>query len=145
MTDTTAAEKKFICNPPPRTNNYLDEQFWEHCANRILCFQCCVQCESWRHIPRFMCAKCGSAEWGWRQSSGRGIVYSWTVCHMPMSKEFEKDFPYAVLVVEMDEGVRITAGLRDLDFKDLKIGLPVEVVFEPLKDGGYLPFFRPRK
>lgn len=62
---------------------------------------------------------------------------------MPMSPEFDTIFPYAVLVVEMEEGVRITAGLRDLDFKDLKIGLPVEVVFEPLKDGAVLPFFRP--
>ena len=64
---------------------------------------------------------------------------------MPMSKEFEKDFPYAVLVVEMEEGVRITAGLKDMDYKDLKIDLPVEVVFEPLESGGKLPFFRPSK
>lgn len=135
---------EFIPNPAPRPTNYLDEQFWGHCADEILCFQCCVSCETWRHIPRFMCASCGSAEWGWRQSNGRGEVYSWTVCHMPMSSEFDKIFPYAVLVVEMEEGVRITAGLRDMDYQDLKVGLPVEVVFEPMENGGKLPFFRPR-
>jgi uncharacterized OB-fold protein len=63
---------------------------------------------------------------------------------MPMSREFEQVFPYAVLVVEMHEGVRITAGLREFDYADLKLGLPVEVVFEPLETGGALPFFRPR-
>jgi uncharacterized protein len=135
---------EFIPNPAPRPTNYLDEQFWNHCSEGILCFQCCTECEAWRHIPRFMCAKCGSDQWGWRQSNGRGEVYSWTICHMPMSKEFEKDFPYAVLVVEMEEGVRITAGLRDMDYKELKIGLPVEVVFASLENGGQLPFFRPR-
>ena len=134
-----------IPNPTPRPTNYLDEQFWGHCANGILCFQCCTECETWRHIPRFMCARCGSENWGWRQSRGRGTVYSWTVCHMPMSREFEQIFPYAVLVVEMEEGVRITAGLRGMDYTDLKIGLPVEVVFETLEGGGKLPFFRPRE
>ena len=102
----------FIPNPAPRPKHYLDEQFWEHCAQGVLAFQCCLDCETWRHIPRFMCANCGSERWGWRQSNGRGTLYSWTVCHMPMSPAFESIFPYAVLVVEMEEGVRMTAGAR---------------------------------
>lgn len=130
-------------NPAPKPNHYLDEEFWGHCAKGMLCFQCCLDCETWRHIPRFMCASCGSERWGWRQSHGRGKLYTWTVCHMPMSPEFENDFPYAVLVVEMDEGVRMTAGLRGMDYRELSVGLPMEVVFEPLKEGGKLPFFRP--
>jgi hypothetical protein len=91
-----------------------------------------------------MCAHCGSEKWGWRESNGRGEIYSWTVCHMPMSPEFETVFPYAVLVVEMEEGVRMTAGLKGMDYRDLRIGLPMEAVFEPLKEGGQLPFFQPR-
>jgi len=134
----------FIPNPAPRPRHYLDEQFWEHCARGVLAFQCCLDCETWRHIPRFMCAHCGSEKWGWRESNGRGEIYSWTVCHMPMSPEFETVFPYAVLVVEMDEGVRMTAGLKGMDYKDLRIGQPMDAVFEPLKDGGQLPFFQPR-
>ena len=134
----------FIPNPAPQPTSYLDEQFWAHCANGVLAFQCCSDCETWRHFPRFMCAKCGSDQWEWRKSSGRGEIYTWTICYMPMSREFETIFPYAVLVVEMEEGVRITAGLRDLAFKELAINLHVEVIFEPLADGARLPFFRPR-
>lgn len=136
---------EFIPNPAPRPTSYLDEQFWAHCAKGMLGFQRCLECGTWRHIPRFMCANCGSDAWDWRESSGRGEVYTWTVCYMPMSSEFETTFPYAVLVVEMEEGVRITAGLRELDYEELSIGLPVEVVFEPLANGDQLPFFRPRK
>ena len=135
----------FIPNPAPKPNHFLDEEFWGHCADGILCFQCCLDCETWRHIPRFMCAHCGSENWGWRQSNGRGELYTWTVCHMPMSPEFETVCPYAVLVVEMEEGVRMTAGLKGMDYKDLAIGLPMDVVFEPLKEGGKLPFFQPRQ
>ena len=136
---------QFIPNPAPRPKSYLDEQFWEHCAHGVLCFQCCSECETWRHIPRFLCANCGSEKWEWRRSSGRGEIYTWTVCYMPMSPEFEQVFPYAVLVVEMEEGVRITAGLRGLGYDDLKMGLSVEVIFEPLEGGGALPFFQPRE
>jgi len=136
---------EFIPNPAPRPTSYLDEQFWQNCAEGKLGFQVCDECGTWRHMPRFMCAKCGSDQWNWHESSGRGEVYTWTVCYMPMSSEFESIFPYAVLVVEMEEGVRITAGLRELDYQDLVIGLPVEVIFEPLENGMQLPFFRPRK
>ncbi len=135
---------EFIPNPPPRPVSYLDAEFWAHCAEGRLAFQCCTACGTWRHIPRFMCAACGSDRWEWRESSGRGEIYTWTVCYMPMSREFDTLFPYAALVVEMEEGVRITAGLRDLGIDALRIGLPVEVVFEPLEGGGMLPFFRSR-
>lgn len=64
---------------------------------------------------------------------------------MPMSREFETVFPYAVLIVEMEEGVRITAGLRDLDYEKLSLSLPVELVFESLENGQKLPYFRPRQ
>lgn len=134
---------RFIPNPPPRPQSPLDEQFWAHCANGVLAFQCCDACGKWRHIPRYMCAHCGSDRWSWRESSGQGEIYTWTVCYMPMSREFETAFPYAAVVVEMAEGVRLTAGLRDLDVELLAIGLPVEVTFEPLEGGGQLPFFRP--
>ncbi|MBV1884149.1 MAG: OB-fold domain-containing protein [Pseudomonadales bacterium] len=137
--------ESFIPNPPPRPNHYLDEQFWENCRNHVLAFQCCTSCETWRHIPRFMCAKCGSPDWEWRQSSGKGIIYSWTVVHKPMTPHFESIFPYAALVVEMEEGVRITAGLQDLDLDKIEMDLPVEVVFETLENGAVLPFFVPRK
>ena len=133
----------YIPNPAPAPKSYLDEEFWAHCANGNLCFQRCLECDAWRHIPRFLCAQCGSNRWEWRPSSGRGVVYTWTICHMPMSREFETVFPYAALIVEMEEGVRITAGLRDMDHADLTIGLPVEVVFESLENGAALPFFRP--
>ncbi|MGR9092770.1 MAG: Zn-ribbon domain-containing OB-fold protein, partial [Gammaproteobacteria bacterium] len=85
----------------------------------------------------------GSDEWSWRESSGLGEIYTWTVCYMPMSREFDHALPYPAVVVEMAEGVRLTAGLRDLEVESLAIGLPVEVVFEPLEGGGQLPFFRP--
>ena len=71
-------------------------------------------------------------------------MFSWTVTHQPLLRDFPEAVPYAVLVVEMDEGVRVVSGLRDLPPSALAIDLPVEVVFETVADGVRLPFFRPR-
>jgi uncharacterized OB-fold protein len=53
------------------------------------------------------------------------------------------DVPYAVIVVELDEGVRMVSGLRELALERIELDLPVEVVFEPVNDRMAIPFFRP--
>ena len=57
---------------------------------------------------------------------------------------FPEPVPYAVVVVELDEGVRMVSGLRGLEPAKLTLDLPVEVVFEAVADGVRMPFFRPR-
>src|ERR1700757_1036169 len=83
-----------------------------------------------RHLPRFACGECGSDRWTWELSSGRGRIHSWTITHQPLLRDFPEPVPYAVVVVEMDEGVRMVSGTRDLDLSTLDLGLPVEVLFE---------------
>jgi uncharacterized OB-fold protein len=131
--------------PLPQPDDELTAAFWDHCAHERLCFQRCDDCGTWRHLPRVLCAHCGSAKWQWTPSSGRGRVFSWTVTHQPLVKGFPEPVPYAVVVVELDEGVRMVAGLRGLAPAELTLDLPVEVVFETVGDRAKLPFFRPRK
>jgi uncharacterized OB-fold protein len=92
-----------------------------------------------------MCAKCGSPEWRWSPCSGRGRVYSWTVTHRALHPAFADDVPYAVVVVELEEGVRMVSGLRGLPPEQLELDLPVEVELEPVSDEVAIPFFRPRR
>ena len=56
----------------------------------------------------------------------------------------EAEIPYAVVVVETDEGVRVVANLRGARPEVLRLGLPVEVVFETVDGELTLPMFRPR-
>ena len=75
-------------------------------------------------------------------------VFTWTVTHQALHPAYADDVPYALLVVEMDEGVRMVSTLRDLDPVDLALDLPVEVVFETRVDTATsvsitLPCFRP--
>jgi uncharacterized OB-fold protein len=130
--------------PVPEPDDDLVAAFWDHCSRAELRFQRCADCGAWRHLPRILCAGCQSPRSTWERSSGRGTIFSWTITHQPLVRNFPEPVPYAVIVVELEEGVRMVSGLRDLAPADLAIGLAVEVVFETVADGVALPFFRPR-
>jgi uncharacterized protein len=121
----------------------LNAQFYAHCAAGELRFQRCAACRTWRHPPRYRCGACGSAEWAWERSTGRGHVFSWTVTHQALDPAYADELPYAVVVVELDEGPRLVGNLRGLAPAGLALGLAVEVEFEPVAEGVALTHFRP--
>ncbi len=128
--------------PIPKSSDHLNGQFWEHCKQGKLFFQCCLECDTWRHMPRYMCAKCGSDEWEWKESSGKGRIFSWIITHQAMHPKFRDETPYAVLVVEMDEGVRFVSRPLGIANEELAIDMPVQVIFETIDDDFALPLFR---
>lgn len=120
----------------------LAGEFYNFCKQHELRFQRCANCGTWRHVPREMCAACGAFEWEWARSSGRGTVYTWTVAVRPMHPAFQADVPYAPVVVEMEEGVRLLSTVVDCAPDDLAIGMPVEVVFDDVTAEVTLPRFK---
>lgn len=131
-----------VSRPRPNLDG-LTLEFYEHCSHGELRFQRCEACGTWRHPPRVLCAVCGSSRWSWQRSSGRGFLFTWTVVHQAMHPAFAGDVPYAVVVVEMTEGVRMVSNLRDAGPELLRLDAPVEVVFERVDDDLTLPMFRP--
>jgi uncharacterized OB-fold protein len=116
--------------------------FYGHCRNRALCFQRCTGCGRWRHVPRLCCSRCGSWDWEWARSSGRGKVFTWTVVARPMHPAFARDAPYAPAVIELEEGVRMVSWVVDCPPEELATGMPVAVIFEDVTDAVTLPKFR---
>src|SRR5690349_16658864 len=103
----------------------LNAQFYAYCADGELRFQRCGACGAWRHPPRYRCGACGSPEWTWERSTGRGRVFSWTVTHRAIDPAYADELPYAIVVVELDEGPRLVGNLRDLAPSALTLGRPV--------------------
>jgi len=67
--------------------------------------------------------------------SGRGEIFSFTTMYnVPQGYEDQK--PYTVALVKLDEGPMVTAQLTDIDAKDVKIGLRVEMVTRKLREEG---------
>ncbi len=127
--------------PLPDLDGFAGE-FYGFCRDGELRFQRCSDCRAWRHVPREMCPRCGSFEWAWERSGGRGTVYSWTVVDRALHPEFTDATPYAPTIVEMEEGVRVLSNVTDVAPGDLEIGMPVEVVFEEVTHNVTLPKFR---
>jgi uncharacterized OB-fold protein len=119
----------------------LTEGFWEAARRHELVVQRCSTCAALRHYPQHRCPSCLSPEWAWTPLSGRGHVFSYTVTHRGFNASWTERLPYALVTVELEEGVRMVSDLPDEQTDDVEIGRPVEVFFEDL-DGVTLPRFR---
>ena len=119
----------------------LNAAFYGFLARGELRLQRCESCGAWRHPPRHRCAACGAVEARWDVPSGRGRLFTWTVTHRAVDPAFTP--PYAVVVVELDEGPRLVGNLRGLDPADLELDLPVVVELEPVNETIGLLWFRP--
>lgn len=88
-----------------------------------------------------MCPHCRSLTVDVVTLSGRGTLYSYAILHHPQHPAF--DYPVLAALVDLEEGVRIVSNLTGIAPHDIRIGMPVEVQFEPTADGGQVPAFRP--
>jgi uncharacterized OB-fold protein len=70
-------------------------------------YQACVACGAAQTLARYACRACGSTELQWRTASGAGRVYSVTTVARAPSEEFRPLAPYALAIVELDEGPRL--------------------------------------
>ncbi len=119
----------------------LAGEFYGWCKQGELRFQCCKACGTFRHVPRETCAECNSFDAVWARSTGRGIVYSWTVVERALHPAFTDSTPMAPVVVEMEEGVRLLSEVVDCRPDELEIGMPVKVEFAAVTDEISLPRF----
>ena len=114
------------------------EPFYKGLRERKLRLPYCLECGRPHLPPGPVCPTCFSDRLQWRDASGRGQVSAWTVVHKAWFPAFADDIPYNVVQVELEEGPRLTANVIDLANQQLRIGLPVVIVFDDS-----MPRFRP--
>ncbi|HET7072988.1 MAG TPA: Zn-ribbon domain-containing OB-fold protein [Mycobacterium sp.] len=118
-----------------------NEFFWKGLREHRLLLQRCTECEALRHPPRPMCPTCRSVSWDAIEASGRGTVYSYV---MPLEPKFPFfDYPYIVVLVQLDEGMRLVSNLCGIDPADVTVGMPVEVYYKTFDNDLVLHQFRP--
>jgi hypothetical protein len=128
--------------PAPAPQPNLETQpFWDATAEgRFLLLRCENGHVIW--YPRFLCPVCRSTETSWSEASGRGTVYSYTVVRRGQGP-YAQAAPYVVAYVELEEGPRILTNLVDVAPDEVRIDLPVEVVWHDTGEGTALYRFRP--
>jgi hypothetical protein len=121
----------------------LNRPFWDGCKAGKLCLQRCTECGHLRYPISLVCPRCMSTDAAWTQMQGRGEVYSFAVFRHAYNDAWRALVPYNVALVQLTEGPTLISNVIDVDLKDLRIGLPVTVVFEPIHEHIVLPRFAP--
>ncbi len=129
------AEKRTITAPyiDPETENY-----WQAARDHKFLVRYCNTCEGAHHYPRTICPRCGSDDTEYREASGKGTIYSFSVMRrVPV--------PYAIAYVTLEgTDISMMTNIVECDLDSLRIGQSVEVVFSDTEeDGAPVPTFKP--
>jgi hypothetical protein len=129
--------RRFVPEATPETRH-----FWEGTREGELRLQRCRENGHSYFPPRPFCPECGSRNVEIFTASGRGRLYSYVINQRP-APGFEP--PYAIAVVELEEGPRLMTSIVDSPQtpEALVLDMPVEVTFQPLSEEITLPVFRP--
>lgn len=115
--------------------------FFAAATRHELVIQKCSDCDTYRFPARDLCSNCLSPRSQWEKVSGNGEVFSYSVMHQVYHPGFATEVPYAVVLVQLAEGPRITSNLVGVPPHEIRIGMPVKVVFEDVSDDVTLPKF----
>ena len=120
------------------------EPFWSACKENKLIIQKCTACGTYRYPAMHYCSNCQSDASEWVEVSGKGKVFSWIIVTHPVPRDvWAEDVPYAVGLIELDEGPRMVSNIIGCEHDKIEGDMPVEVIFEPAGDDFKLPKFRP--
>jgi uncharacterized OB-fold protein len=117
--------------------------FFEAAKRHELWVQRCAACGARRFPARAICTECLSTRAEWEQVSGRGEVFSFNVMHQVYHPGFATEVPYAVVLVKLAEGPKMVSNLVGVPPHEVRIGMPVQAVFEDITDEVTIPKFAP--
>jgi hypothetical protein len=119
--------------------------FWEGCRNGQLLLQRCTACAAWRYPPTPVCPRCAATEAAWTPTSRKGRIHSFVIYHRAFHPAYAAEVPYAVALVELDEGVRMLLRVVDCPLDALIIDTAGEIRFLPLTEEVSVPVFVPTR
>ena len=95
----------------------------------------CKECGQLSFPPRMVCRNCKSRQSEPYEFKGLGTLYSYTTIFQAPDR-FDQIVPYLVGLIDLEEGVRITAQLTDVQPEDVEIGIPLEMVIRQISEDG---------
>ena len=130
--------------PPLPRPDAVSQFFWDGCAGHKLLIQRCTQCGHYNHPPRLVCPSCLNTGFAPTEVSGRGVVDTFTIPLQPYDRYYAAHVPYALAVVELVEQkhLKLVTNIIDIDPDDVRVGMPVEVVFKEVAPRVTLPLFK---
>lgn len=104
------------------------EQFYKFLGQQKLMAGKCLKCGKLHLPPRPLCDNCLSQDFEWVGISGKGKLLTYTVIHIA-PEQFQTLVPYAVGIVELDNGLKIPGMIQKINQEQLKIGMALTLDF----------------
>ena len=126
----------------PDIENPLLAPFWEGCQQHRLVFPHCPTCQTWQWYPTYQCKTCYS-DFEWKEVSGEGKLFSWTVARKAFFPEFKERIPLIIAVVDMVDapGVRLVSNIIHANPEDLQLDMELKVRFIKMDENIVYPQF----
>lgn len=95
----------------------------------------CKKCGEVSFPPRIVCPNCKSQDFETIRLNDEGKLLTFTIIRVASDKFFGTT-PFAIGIVELNDGVKVTTQIADVDFSQLKIEQKVKLVFRKIQDEG---------
>jgi len=124
--------------------------FWRAAQREELAIPRCDGCGAFVWYPAPRCPHCDGDTLAWSRVSGEATLFSFAVVRRALFRAFAEKAPYLTGLVALREDpcVRLVTTLVDCLPEDLRLDMPVQLVFRPLEFAGVeerllAPMFRP--
>jgi uncharacterized OB-fold protein len=129
-------------NKPLPVITASDKDFWDGAKRHEFMLYHCTNCGAY-YYPAVHCVSCDSPQMEWTRTSGKGTVVTFIVYHMAYHPSWKDDIPYNVAWVELREGPIFMTNIVSCKNEDIRVGMPVEVIFDDVTEEVTLPKFKP--
>ncbi len=138
MSDQPTDRPKPTRFAPPQSE--AGTPFWDATKERRLVLPWCADCGRAHWYPRGFCPSCLSEAIEWRDAAPEGTVHAVSVQPKPNHPGLADRAPYAVVLVDLADGVRMMLQCSTAEDPDaIVVGDPVRIGWEELPDGRHLP------
>jgi hypothetical protein len=104
------------------------EQFYKFLSHQKLMAGRCLKCGKIHLPPRPLCDNCLSQNFEWLQIKGKGKLLTYTIIHVA-PQQFQTLTPYAVGIVQLENGLKIPGMINSIKQEQLKIGMELTLDF----------------
>lgn len=114
----------------------LTKPFWDALAEHRIRIQYSPSLGEYIFYPRPLAPGTLADDLEWREISGAGTLYTYTVSTRPVSPHFAKEGPLVLAVVQWDEGPKFSTELVNAAHDDIEVGMRVKPVFCDYPEAG---------
>lgn len=126
--------------PAPKPMNF-NKPFWDGAKDKKFLLQYDPEAKKYQFHPRALSIHTGKQNLEWREASGKGKVYAFTITYRPPAPITDVE-PYIVASIDLDENVRMLANVVNCANDEIKTGMPVRLVWVQAGEFNY-PAFEP--